>query len=373
MVNAGGINAFKWNGRKLDVDQQGPHYGVRPRDVIRVLTAAIDDLGVPHPLHVHCSNLGVPGNVASTLATVDAAEGRRIHLTHVQFHSYGTAGRHGFSSAAAQIAELVNTHDNVTVDVGQVMFGQTVTASADTMLQHRHAGFASPKKWVCMDIECEAGCGVVPFRYRNKQFVNALQWAIGLELFLLVDDPWRVFLTTDHPNGAPFGTYPRLIRLLMDRGFREQELGTLHAGARKASALAGLEREYTLQEIAVLTRAGPARVLGLEDRGHLAPGAVADVTVYRPHDDAERMFESPALVFKDGELVVREGVIVSAPSGRTHTVRPAYDGSIRRELERYFDERQTVRLANFPISDDEMAEHVGSEVVVHPCRADRQR
>ena len=40
---------------------------------------------------------------------------------------------------------------------------------------------------------------------------------------------------------------------------------------------------------------------------------------------------------------------------------------------RHFEARQTVRLANFPISDDEMAEHVGSEVVVHPCRAERQR
>ena len=32
-----------------------------------------------------------------------------------------------------------------------------------------------------MDIECDAGCGVVPFRYREQSYVNALQWAIGLE------------------------------------------------------------------------------------------------------------------------------------------------------------------------------------------------
>ena len=61
----------------------------------------------------------------------------------------------------------------------------------------------SPKRWVAMDIECEAGCGVLPFRYKDKSFVNALQWAIGLELFLLIEDPWRIALTTDHPNGAP--------------------------------------------------------------------------------------------------------------------------------------------------------------------------
>ena len=371
VVNAGGINAFKFNTRKLDVDEIGPHYGVRPRDVVRVLSAALDDLRVPHPLHVHSSNLGIPGNVGSTLATIDAAEGRPIHLTHVQFHSYGDEGRYGFSSAAARIADAVNNSRNVTIDVGQVMFGQTVTVSADAMLQHRNRGFASPRKWVCMDIECDAGCGVVPFRYRHKQFVNALQWAIGLELFLMVKDPWRVFLTTDHPNGAPFTSYPKLIRLLMDRSYRNDVLDTLHPAAGRMSALQGIEREYTLGEIAVMTRAGPARVLGLADHGHLGPGAVADVAVYRPDDDIERMFEAPTLVLKAGEAIVRDGVVTATVAGRTHVVRPSYDDGIERTLAAHFDAHSTVRLGNFRISDDEMAEHIGSAVVVHPCRGER--
>ena len=69
---------------------------------------------------------------------------------------------------------------------------------------------------------------MVPFRYREQSYVNALQWAIGLEIFLLVNDPWRVVLTTDHPNGGPFTSYPHLIRLLMDRSFRDEQLAKLH-------------------------------------------------------------------------------------------------------------------------------------------------
>ena len=62
-------------------------------------------------------------------------------------------------------------------------------------------------------------------RYRDKsKFVNAMQWVIGLETFLLFDDPWRIFPTTDHPNGAPFHFYPHLIRLLMDKSFRDEML-----------------------------------------------------------------------------------------------------------------------------------------------------
>ena len=117
------------------------------------------------------------------------------------------------------------------------MFGQTCTASGDSMRQYAIGKSAHPKSSVVMDIECDAGCGVVPMRYRDKSYVNALQWAIGLETFLLVDDPWRIFLTTDHPNGAPFYTYPHLIRLLMDKGFRNDMLQKINPDAQAMSIL----------------------------------------------------------------------------------------------------------------------------------------
>lgn len=371
VVNPGGINAFKFNQRALDVDDQHPHYRITPRDILRSLSRALSELGVPHPLHVHSSNLGVPGNYLSTLATMDAAEGLPIHLTHIQFHSYGSEGDRKFSSCAAQIAEAVNSRPNVSIDVGQVMFGQTVTVSGDTMAQYNHHGHAHPNKWTCMDIECDAGCGVVPFRYRDQNFVNALQWAIGLELFLMVDDPWRVFLTTDHPNGAPFTSYPHLIRLLMDRGLRNDLLGQINPEAAAASHLGSLEREYSLYEIAIMTRAAPARILGLADRGHLAPGALADITVYHSHDDPEQMFERPMLVFKRGEPVVEEGRITRPVRGSTQVVRPEFDPGIEKQLGRWFERYHTIGLQNFKISDDEMADGIGSPVTVHPCRGGR--
>ena len=296
VVNPGGINAFKFNQRKLDLDESTPFYNVTPRAVVSRLSRALYELGVPHPLHVHTSNLGVPGNFRTTLDTMKAADGLPLHLTHIQFHSYGTEGDHRFSSAAAEIAEAINSNRNISVDVGQIMFGQTVTISGDTMHQHANHKYAHPNKWVCTDIECEAGCGVVPFRYRDKNFVNAMQWAIGLEIFLMVDDPWRVFLTTDHPNGAPFTSYPHLMRLLMDRSFREEKLLQIHPEVAAHSRLSGLTREYTLYEMAIMTRAGPARILGLHDRGHLAAGGNADIAVYNIDKNRERSVMVRALM-----------------------------------------------------------------------------
>ena len=368
VVNAGGISAFKFNQRKLDLDEQNSHYAVTPRQILQTLARAVQELGITHPLHVHGCNLGVPGNVDTTLNTIQGIEGLPMHLTHIQFHSYGTEGDFKFSSGAAQIAEAINNNKNITADVGQILFGQTVTASGDNMRQHANHRFASPNKWVCMDIECDAGCGVVPFKYKDQNFVNALQWAIGLEIFLLVEDPWRIFLTTDHPNGAPFTSYPHLIRLLMDRSFRNDMLATIHPEAQKMTTLASIDREYTLNEIAIMTRAGAARIIGLKDRGALSPGNFADITVYTENTDRQAMFAKPDYVFKDGELVVKDGEVVKVTWGTTHIVKPEYDLSIEKDLKPYFDQYLTMKMGNFTISDDEISEDGRGSLTTHPLR-----
>jgi len=365
VVNPGGISAFKFNERRQDLDQLHSFYNITPRRILQALSRAVNDLGIAKPLHVHCNNLGVAGNFQTTLDTMGASDGLPMHLTHIQFHSYGTEGDKKFSSAAANIAEAINNNKYITADVGQILFGQTVTASGDNMMQHLNAKVANPKKSVIMDIECDAGCGVVPFKYRDENYVNALQWAIGLEVFLSVDDPWRVFLTTDHPNGAPFTTYPHLIRLLMDKSFRNDAFDKLNLDAQAMSNLKSLDREYSLYEIATMTRSAPAKLIGLQDRGHLGVGAAADITVYTDQADKEAMFAKPDLVFKDGELVVKEGKVVKVVWGATHTAKPAFDPSVEKHIKQYFDRYHTMQMQNFKISNDHIAEDGRNHVINH--------
>ncbi|MCM2373250.1 formylmethanofuran dehydrogenase subunit A [Aporhodopirellula aestuarii] len=371
VVNPGGISAFKFNTRSFDVDTPHPKNGVTPGQIIRVLSRAVHEIGLAHPLHIHCSNLGVPGNIASTLATIAAADGYPIHLTHAQFHCYGTDGPYKFSSAACQLVEAMKKHPNVTIDVGQIQFGQTVTISADTMHQYQNTRHAKPRKSVLVDIECEAGCGVVPFRYRRREFVHSLQWAIGLELFLAIDDPSRVFLTTDHPNGGPFTAYPHLLALLSDRSLRETALAEIHADAAAASSLKGIEREYSLDDIATMTRTAPAKILGLDDRGTLAPGRIADVVIYREQDNIETMFRVPEMVFKSGRMIRKQGTCVNidlmTQPDRTLAVdlnraEIDFDKKLIADFRARYAKHGTFALDRLWIDDGEMEECLGSRL-----------
>ncbi len=118
-----------------------------------------------------------------------------------------------------------------------------------------------------------------------------------------------------------------------------------------------------------MTRAGAAQLLGLKDRGHLGMDAAADITVYTEQEDKEKMFEKPDYVFKDGELVVKNGEIVKVVWGNLHTVKPEFDrAKIESELKPYFDRYHTMKLDNFIIRDNEIEDDGRSKILVHPCQ-----
>ena len=364
VVNAGGAAAFKENTRSFSFDDIVPSYGVSSRTIVKALQRAVHALGVPHPLHVHCNNLGLAGNVETALTTIAAAEGLPLHLAHLQFYGYGKESDRGFSSAAALLAEAVNASDSVTIDVGQVMFGQTVTISSDVLRQFNARGRARPRKWLILDGDSN-GSGIIPYNYRRSDFYNAVQWAVGLELFLLIEDPSRVFFTTDHPNGAHFTSYPEIFALLMSRDLRAQWISELPQEAMAVTTLPSITREYTLPEIATMTRSAPAKLLGLSDRGRLDPGAVADVAVYEDSKDRAQMFRAAAYVFKDGELVVRDRSVIHSSFGRALAITPERDRAIERRMRTYYEERYGLALEFLKVPEHALGRPEPLEFV--PC------
>jgi formylmethanofuran dehydrogenase subunit A len=354
LVNPGGVEVWKSHqgGNVHGLDDPVDHFNVTPRQIISGVAQAAGELRLPHAVHIHCNNLGIPGNWATTLETMKALDGHRAHVTHIQFHSYGggEGDENTFNSKVIPLAEYVNAHANLTIDVGQVLFGETTSMTGDGPLGYYLSNIFKGK-WFSSDTEMEAGCGITPIKYRNKSLVHSLQWAIGLEWYLLIDDPWRVAMSTDHPNGGSFMAYPQIIRLLMDRNYRKDVLKKCPEKIKERSTLHDLDREYTLNEIAIITRAGPARILGLRNKGHLGPGADADITLYTPHENKEVMFETPRVVIKSGRVMIENGEIRDPFIGKTMHVAPDYDREVEGDIQEWFEKYYSIRWRNYPVDD----------------------
>jgi formylmethanofuran dehydrogenase subunit A len=354
VVNAGGVEVWKQGGSGMaKLDDIVPGFDVSPRQIVQGIAAAADELHLPHSAHIHCNQLGMPGNWTTTLDTMQAVDGRRGHFTHIQFHSYGGGpdDQGTFCSKVTELSDYVNSHPNITVDVGQVLFGETTSMTGDGPLGH-FLHRVTGRKWFNGETECEGGCGIVPITYKEKSLVHALQWAIGLEWYLLVHDPWRVAMSTDHPNGGSFVAYPEIIALLMSRDYRREALKRVPEKVKERCVLPQLEREYTLSEIAIVTRAGPAKILGLTHKGHLGVGADADITVYTPGADTKAMFELPRYVFKAGELIVEHGEIRRVRYGPTVCVEPGYDSAAVPHIRDWFEDSYTLKFNNYAVTDD---------------------
>ena len=372
IVNPGGLEAWGFGRNVRSLDDHVPYFNITPRDIVRGLCKVNRLLNLPHTIHVHTNNLGRPGNYATTLETMECVEDLAkdgkpaIHITHCQFSAFKGEDWKTMESGAAEIAKYVNAHSHVTLDMGQVVFTDTTTMTADGPFQYTLYELTG-NKWVNHDVETETSAGIVPFHYRRKSYVHAIQWSIGLELALLIKDPWKIYLTTDHPNGAPFTTYPRIIAWLMSRKAREETLKKINKRARRKSLLATIDRELDFYEIAIMTRAGQARALSLKNKGHLGVGADADIAIYKFNPEqvdpsknyplVRRAFENAAYTIKDGEIVAKDGEIIKHIMGRTIwlDIKVSDPWRITEDFKRKFREYWTVEYENYPVSEHYLA------------------
>ena len=372
IVNPGGLEAWGFGRNVRNIDDEVPYFNITPREIIRGLCKVNRLLNLPHTIHVHTNNLGKPGNYVTALETMKCVEDLSsdgkpvIHVTHCQFSSFKGSDWVTLRSGADKIAKYVNTHKHVTLDLGQVVFTDTTTMTADGPFQYILYQLTG-NKWVNHDVETETSSGIVPFHYRRRSYVHATQWSIGLELALLIEDPWRVYLTTDHPNGAPFVTYPRIITWLMSRAARERTLKKINARARSKSLLPSINREYTFYEIAIVTRAGQAKALGLKNKGHLGVGADADIAIYkvdpRKVDPSKnfkvvrRAFSEAAYTIKEGIVVVKDGKVMKHVEGKTMwlNIKLSSPMKVTEELKKKFRDYWTVEYENYPVPESYLA------------------
>jgi len=375
LVDPGSDVAWLYGQPSLDLDDTVPGYTITPRDIIESVGKASEMLRLPHPIHVHCNRLGYPGNCVTTVKTIDLSgkiatrDFPSLHVTHVQFTGYLGDSWADLRSGGEDIAKALNRNRYATIDLGQVIPGFTaVTMTADApfeyVLYHITRG-----KWSFADVEAETAAGIVPYKYRKKNYVNTIQWVIGLEITLLAEDLWRVFITTDHPNAGPFTGYPKIFAWLVSAKAREEAMKEMSRKALARSALPAIDKELTLYDIAVLTRASPAKILGLEkEKGHLGVGAQADVAIYdidptkvdlaRDYQLVERAFRRAVYTIKDGQVVVKDGEVVRTTYGTTYYARPKVPADLRSDVLKMVSEKfrdyYSVALDNFVIAEHEL-------------------
>ncbi|MFX1520659.1 MAG: formylmethanofuran dehydrogenase subunit A [Promethearchaeota archaeon] len=320
LANPGGAEMWAW-GKDLDsIEKQVLSYDLNPLDIVRGLVKVNELLNLPHSVHIHPNLAGRPGNIDTTIKTLESIQDidksnkvRRkqlFHLAHAQLHSYGGEDWETFESKSETMADYVNTHKLVELDIGQVTFHTSTAVFPDGAYAYYLAKQAN-NRWINNNIELEGNFGAVTLNFSPEHYIDAIKWTIGLEIALQVANPWQVQLSTDHPNMGLVTDYPKVISWLISKLARDEIVDTLHPDIQKNAILPYLEREYTLYEIAIITRASQAKSLGLDiQRGHLGRDAFADVVVYNfdpKANDPSKEFKLLEKALSHAEYVIKRG------------------------------------------------------------------
>jgi N-acyl-D-amino-acid deacylase len=164
------------------------------------------------------------------------------------------------------------------------------------VLDARDAAGVSAVADLVLEIDQAGGCGAIFHGFDERDVQTLLQSEYGM----IGSDGSLVHFGEASPHPRGYGTFPRVL------GHYARDLGVI-----------------SLPEAVRRMTSAPADRLGFSDRGRIAPGLVADLTVFDPETVIDRAtFENPhqypvgiSYVFVGGVAVVRDGDVTGARPG----------------------------------------------------------
>jgi formylmethanofuran dehydrogenase subunit A len=136
---------------------------------------------------------------------------------------------------------------------------------------------------------------------------------------------------------------------------------TVSKKATTQTSLKDIDRELSLQDICIMSRAGTAKCLGLEDRGHLGEGAIGDVSIFDLDPDnmdghaIEKAFSNAAYTIKDGQIVVKDGEVVNSPMGTTLVTEGTIEDRIYKatidEVKYHWRDHYSINFNNYELGE----------------------
>jgi formylmethanofuran dehydrogenase subunit A len=164
-------------------------------------------------------------------------------------------------------------------------------------------------------------------RFLHKSDYQAcVLWANALDLALNVKDKFQVSFSLNFPNYANITDIPEIITWLISKEARENYMKGMNDQFLKHNSLFSNEMELSFFELVSLTRATPAKLLGLGSiKGTLGYGADADINILDINiEDANLPKEYKKLkssllnieyVIKSGKIVKKENKINTNSNG----------------------------------------------------------
>ena len=317
-----------WNFKTLrkDVSAKGRLYNFSALDVYENLTKTNEYLGLPHSIHAHIEGyeqIKAKNNLFTILEKIksldlepnskidsDIKRSQIFHIAHAS--AYNVDGNN------SELINSLNEKNNIEVDLGFIGFNQInplITSDRrliDSLINGNNSN--NVRKVISSAIEFEGDNFATLRTFDKKNFQDCNIWANAIDIALKVNNKWQLQFSVNYPNYADINNVPQIATWLLSKNSRDKFMTGMNNEFLKNNTLQDNDKTLNFNEFIILTRASPAKSLGLGNlKGTLREGADADINILdiNINDiDTSKDYEKLKNAFTNIEYVIKSGEII---------------------------------------------------------------
>ncbi len=320
------FEAEEWDFKEIrdDLSTSGRLYNLSAMDVFRNMTKTVENIGLPHSIHAHIdgyeSEIGqsnafkvledikTQGLAPSQSGQTKIKRSQIFHLAHASAYSFNDN---------TKLINFFNSNDNFDLDLGFMNFCpiNPLITSDRRLINQLYDGTSSKSHPIIKGAIESEGDHFETFRILKKDNLHYCTiWANALSLALGIKDKWKMQFSINFPNYAHLTDIPEIISWLLNKNIRDKFTDDMNHDFKQDNPLLNIEDTFSINDLIIITRASPAKSLGLGDiKGNLGSGADADINILNinlQEKDSASQIDEIKKAFSDIDTVIKNGIIV---------------------------------------------------------------
>ncbi len=329
-----------WNFRELreDISQMGRLYNFSALDVYENAVKCVETLGLPHSTHAHIegyeNEIG-KRNLITVLEkikslNIETSQNADSDLKRKQILHIAHANAYNFDGNNENLINFLNENQNFDIDVGFVGFNQinpVITSDRrliNSMLTEDIN--ENPRKLISSAVEFEGDFFITMRNFSKDNYKDCVLWANALDLALNIRNKFQVSFSLNYPNYANLSDIPEIVTWLVSKDARENFMKDMNNEFLNNNSLSNNDKVLNFSEFVCLTRASPAKSLGLTNiKGNLGSNADGDLNILdinineidisKNPEKLKRALLNIEYVVKSGKIIKKQKEINLNPNG----------------------------------------------------------
>ncbi len=279
------FESVTWDFKVLrdELDKQGRLYNFNALDVYKNLTKCAEFLSLPHSIHAHVEGYEQEQGMKNLFVILEEIKSLGLESpdNRSQIFHLAHASSYNINGDNDTLINFFNNNKEFDLDLGFLGFNEiNPLITSDRRLINSIIKPENPKKLISSAIEIEGDSFSTIRTFDKKNEADCILWANAIDLALNIRNKYQIQSSLNFPNYANITDMPHIATWLMSSEARNIYMKEMNSTFQNKTNLKDNENTLTFHDFIIITRASPAKSLGLgKIKGNLGIEADGDLNI----------------------------------------------------------------------------------------------